>query len=79
MSGFDLRDKEDVVNDLIKVGEIAAEYREYKSMLNALYLKYNIGNMKACTCRNIDNKLSFQERLNCKKCQGLGYIIECKK
>ena len=74
--GFDLRDKDDVIKDLIKVGEIATEYREYKSMLSALFLKYNICDMKKCSCQNLESNLSFQDRLHCKNCGGLGYIIK---
>lgn len=79
MLGFDLRDKDDVVEDLIKVGEIASEYKKYKDMLQALVLKYNIQEMQKCNCRNYKNNLSFQERLHCSQCGGIGYIISYKE
>ena len=79
MLGFDLRDKDDVIADLIKIGEIASEYKEYREMLYALILKYNIEEMIKCECRNYKNDMKFSERMNCPKCGSTGYIIKYKE
>ena len=79
MLGFDLRDKDDTIEEMIRIGQIANDYKQCREILRAVVTKCNIDTVQECTCRNIANKLSFQERLNCKKCQGLGYIIEFKK
>lgn len=79
MLGIDLRDNEDIVNDLIRVGDIAKEYRELKDKFNMLLLLSNIERMDLCDCRNFNSDMSFQDRLKCTKCGGIGYIIKYKE
>lgn len=79
MLGFDLRDKDDTIEEMIRIGQIGSDYQQCREILRAIVTKCNIDTVQECSCRNLDSKLSFQERLNCKFCEGLGYIIKFKE
>lgn len=79
MLGFDLRDKDDTIEEMIRIGQIGSDYKQCREILRAIVIKCNIDTIQECSCRNLNNKLSIQERLNCKFCEGLGYIIKFKE
>lgn len=65
---FDIRRKEDIVNDINNLKEICDEWANYRNCLAACINKFNIKKIINCDC-------SLDERFKCKKCNGTGCII----
>lgn len=76
---FDLRNEDDIIRDVQQLNTICQRYNDYKSLLNALMIKFNIESADKCECRDYTSNKTFQERLNCEKCGGLGYILHYKE
>lgn len=70
-----LRNEEDIVSDVEKLNNICQEYKRYKAITTAFVRKFNIKEVIECGCRDFKNGMTFDERVNCKKCGGLGFII----
>lgn len=73
-----LRGEDDVVSDIEKLHNICQEYKKYKAITQALVRKFDIESVAECNCRDFKNGMSFEDRLNCKNCGGLGFIIKVK-
>ena len=76
--GTFFKDKDDIIKDISILNEICQDYKETKNKLDALILGFGIETMTKCSCRDYTNKISFEERIHCDKCKGLGYIITYK-
>lgn len=79
MFGFDLKDEDDMINDIKILNDICQNYKEVKDQLKTLMILTNIEEMIKCECRDYKNNMSFQERMNCPKCKGIGYILKYKE
>lgn len=71
-----LRGEDDIVRDIEKLNNICQEYSRYKSITQALVRKFNIASVAECSCRDFKNNMTLDERLKCKNCGGLGFIIK---
>lgn len=65
---FDLRNKVDVVGDIAMLNEICQEWNTYAKCLNACIKQLNIKSIENCTC-------TIEDRFNCPKCKGSGYVV----
>lgn len=79
MFGFDLKDEDDIIRDIKALNNICQNYKEVKDKLKTLMLLTNIEEMVTCECRDYKNNMSIQERMNCPKCKGIGYILKYKE
>lgn len=79
MFGFDLKDEDDMINDIKILNDICQNYKEVKDQLKTLMILTNIEEMIKCECRDYKNGMSFQERMKCPKCKGIGYILKYKE
>lgn len=79
MFGFDLKDEDDIIRDIKVLNNICQNYKEVKDKLKTLMLLTNIEEMVTCECRDYKNNMSIQERINCPKCKGIGYILKYKE
>lgn len=73
------RSKEDVMRDVQELNNICQEYSNYRSIVQACLVKFNIKKITPCKCRDYSNKMTFEERLHCENCGGLGYIFKFNK
>lgn len=78
MFGFDLRDTDDVIHDIEILNNICQEYKDIKSKFDCLLALTNIESMTRCPCRDLNNNITFSERLHCDKCGGIGYVLTYK-
>lgn len=76
---FDLRNEDDIIRDVSQLNNICQRYNDYKSLVNALMIKYNIESASKCDCRDYSTNKTLQERLNCEKCGGIGFILKYKE
>lgn len=74
-----LRSEDDIVNDIGKLNNICQEYKEYKAIWTACAAKFNIHSIEKCECRDYKNNMTFEDRLKCSKCDGIGYIFHFKE
>lgn len=79
MFGFDLKDEDDMINDIKILNNICQNYKEVKDQLKTLMILTNIEEMIKCECRDYKNNMSIQDRMNCPKCKGIGYILKYKE
>ena len=79
MFGFDLKDEDDMINDIKILNDICQNYKEVKDQLKTLMILTNIEEMIKCECRDYKNGMSFQERMKCPKSKGIGYILKYKE
>jgi len=79
MFGFDLKDEDDMINDIKILNDICQNYKEVKDQLKTLMILTNIEEMIKCECRDYKNGMSIQERMRCPKCKGIGYILKYKE
>lgn len=79
MFGFDLKDEDDMINDIKILNDICQNYKEVKDQLKTLMILTNIEEMIKCDCRDYKNGMSIQERMRCPKCKGIGYILKYKE
>ena len=79
MFGFDLRDNDDIINDVERLHNLCQDYKEIRDKLKTLMILTNIEDMIKCECRDYKNEMSFQERMKCPKCKGIGYILKYKE
>lgn len=71
-----LRGEDDIVRDIEKLNNICQEYSRYKAITQAFVRKFNVESVAECNCRDFKNGMSLDDRLNCKNCGGLGFIIK---
>lgn len=79
MFGFDLKDEDDMINGIKILNNICQNYKEVKDQLKTLMILTNIEEMIKWDCRDYKNGMSFQERMKCPKCKGIGYILKYKE
>lgn len=75
---FNLRNEDDIIRDVSQLNNICQSYNDYKSLVNALMAKYGIESATKCECRDYSIDKTFQERLNCEKCGGIGFTFKYK-
>lgn len=61
----------DILSDLQTLQIVGNEWNEYRKMMQACVNKFGIERFEPCECSN----KSDLERMKCKKCSGVGYII----
>lgn len=79
MFGLDLKDEDDMIRDIERLNNICQEYKVVKDKLKTLMILTNIEEMIPCECRDYKDNMSIQERMNCPKCKGIGYILKYKE
>ena len=78
MLGMDFRDTEDVIRDIERLNALCQDYKDIRDKLKTLMILTNIEDMTPCECRDYKNEMSIQDRMNCTKCKGIGYILKYK-
>lgn len=74
-----LRREDDIVMDISKLNDICQSYKTYKALWTACSMRFGIEKAEQCECRDYKNEMTFDQRLHCPKCDGLGFIFHFKE